>query len=386
MAFTPFHLEQWQSEYEQTVKYNLADSGVQPVSLREILEDDAAHKRLMDLPVHYPPVNGTPGLRRAIAALYGANADNVLVTVGASEANAITLHALLKPGDHITVMEPGYRQLWGMAHNLGCVVNAYNLRADQGWRLDLDELEASVTPSTKLIGVTNPNNPTGKILTSAEMDRIVAVAAKHGCWILADEVYRGSERLTDVETPSFFGRYDRLVLVNSTSKAYGLSGLRIGWVVAPAQAIDDIWRRHEYAVISAGALDMLVAELALTDPNRTSLIARTRKFIREGYSRLDSWVKENSSLLSIVPPQSTALAFVNYKLDIDSVTVGHAIREAGVLVAPGKYFGVEHHLRITHGLNAEYLGQALSIVSSVLQQIQSGQRKSAGRAPETVAG
>ena len=374
MNFIPFQLEQWQSEYEQEVAFNLADSGVQPVTLQELVDDSTVRQRLLNLPIHYPPVNGTPALRQTIADLYSTDPANVLVTVGGSEANAIAVHSLLGPGDHIVVMEPGYRQVWGMAHNLGCKVTPYRLRAEkENWRFDFDELEASVTPDTRLIAVTNPNNPTGKILTPAEMEKIVGIAARNGAWILADEVYRGSERLTDAETSSFFGRYDRVIAVNSMSKSYGLSGLRIGWIAAPSRTVQDIWRRHEYAVISAGAVDMLLAEIALGEQHRSQLLQRTRRFIREGYARLEHWVRENSSVVSIVPPESTALAFVGYQLDAPSVAVAHAIRQAGVLVAPGAYFGAEGHLRITHGLNSDYLQKALAIVASVLQQLQRGQ-------------
>ncbi len=170
-----------------------------------------------------------------------------------------------------------------------------------------------------MIGVTNPNNPTGKILSEAEINRVVKIAEKHGTWILADEVYRGTERLTDVETPAFFGRYDRIIAVNSLSKAYGLSGLRIGWIVGP----------HESTSIPSGAatntpplalasLDMFFAEIALAEPMRTRLLARTRRLIREGYARLESWIKEHSPLLSVIPPESTALAFVRYHLNMPS--------------------------------------------------------------------
>jgi aspartate/methionine/tyrosine aminotransferase len=367
--FTPFHLEQWQSEYEQDVEFNLADSGVHPVVVKELL-DRGLTDRLGEVPIHYPPVNGTPKLRRKIADLYSTTPSNVLVTVGASEANAVVLHTLLESGDQVVVMEPSYRQVWGIARNIGCNVIPFHLNPQKQWQVDLDELESVVSARTKLIGITNPNNPTGKILRESEIDRIIRIAEKHGTWILADEVYRGTERLTDVETPTFFGRYDKVVAVNSLSKAFGLSGLRIGWIVAPSKTTNDIWRRHEYATISAGALDMFFAEIALGEPTRTQLIARTRTFIREGYARLEDWIKDHSHLLSVIPPESTALAFVRYNLDMPSVAVADALRQrGGVLVAPGECFGIENHLRITHGLQGEHLRAALNRIGKVLEEL-----------------
>lgn len=370
MTFTPFHLEQWQSEYEQQVDFNLADSGVHPVAVKELLEDPGDLEHMRNLPLHYPVVNGTPRLRELLAGLYKTSPDNVLVTVGAAEANGIILQMLLQPGDEVVAMEPSYRQLWGITRNLGCNFVAYNLDPDKKWQANLDQLESAVSKRTKLIGVTNPNNPTGKILTEPEINRIVSIAAKNGTWILADEVYRGTERLTDVETGSFFGRYDRVIAVNSLSKAYGLSGLRLGWIAAPREALESIWRHHEYATISAGALDMFFAEIALAEPMRSRLLARTRNFIREGYARLESWINEHSSLVSVVPPESTALAFVRYHLDMPSIEVAEALRQrAHVLVAPGIYFGIENHLRITHGLKAEYLREALNRIGAVLVEL-----------------
>jgi len=370
MTFMPFSLEQWQSEHEQEVDFNLADSGVQPVSVKELLTSPDLLERLREIPIHYPPVNGTPALRQTIADLYQARPENVLVTVGASEANAVVLQAVLEPGDEVVAMEPSYRQLWGIAKNLGCSLVPFHLDPANSWCANLDELDAVVTPRTKLIGVTNPNNPTGKILTEAEIGRIVKIAAKHGTWILADEVYRGTERLTDTETPTFYGRYDRVIAVNSLSKAYGLSGLRIGWIVGPAAKVESVWRRHEYATISAGAIDMFFAELALVEPMRSQLLARTRQLIREGYARLEEWIGRHADIVSVIPPESTALAFVRFHLQMSSFEVADEIRRrANVLVAPGEYFGIEHHLRITHGLKVEYLNQALDRMGAVLNEM-----------------
>lgn len=370
MTFTPFHLEQWQSEHEQEVDFNLADSGVHPVAVKELLDDPEVNERMREVPLHYPMVNGTSRLREIIANLYQTAPGNVLVTVGAAEANGVILQALLGRGDEVVAMEPSYRQLWGIARNLECNLIPFHLDPENGWRPNLDQLEAAVSPRTNLIGVTNPNNPTGKILREAEINRVVRIAEKHGTWILADEVYRGTERLSDVETPSFFGRYDRVIAVNSLSKAYGLSGLRIGWIVGPQEKLNSVWRRHEYATISAGALDMFFAEIALAEPMRTRLLARTRRLIREGYARLESWIKERSGLLSVIPPESTALAFVRYHLNIPSTDVAEALRQrAGVLVAPGEYFGIENHLRITHGLKPEYLHEALNRIGSVFEEL-----------------
>ncbi|MCU0478388.1 MAG: aminotransferase class I/II-fold pyridoxal phosphate-dependent enzyme [Chloroflexi bacterium] len=368
MPFTPFELEEWQSRWETTVAFNLADSGVAAVRLGELLPDEAELARLLDVDLHYPPVAGTTLLRERIAAWLGAAPENVLVTVGASEANAILASTLIAPGDEVVVMEPGYRQIRGIAQNAGAHVRPFPLDPARSWRPDLGAFEAAVTDRTKLIAATNPNNPVGTILTDPEMDAVVAAARRSGAWLLADEVYRGTERLTDDLTPTFWGRYERAISVGSLSKAFGLPGLRLGWLVAPPEIVEATWRRHEYATIATGMLSMRLGELALEPATRDRLLARTRGYIREGYGRLAAWIGANADLLSIVPPAATALGFVRYDLDLPSVEVAHALRrDAGVLVAPGATFGVEHHLRITHGLEPAMLDEAFERAGRVLR-------------------
>lgn len=369
--FIPFELEAWQSRYEQTVAFNLADSGVRPLTARALLDNDDL-QRFLDLDIHYPEVNGTRSLREQIAALDPAvHPDQVLVTVGAAEANQLACQTLLQPGDEVVVMEPGYRQVWGLAQNLGCSVQSFQLRAENGWRVDLDELAAKVSKHTRLIALVNPNNPTGSILSRAEMAAIVEIAERSGAWLLADEVYRGTERLSDTETPTFWGMSDRVITVNSLSKAYGLSGLRLGWVIAPLPLSAALWRRHEYATIASSAHAMFLAELALRAPTRQQLLARQRQLIRDGWQQIESWVASNCDLVSVVPAQATALAFVRYELPLPSVAVAEHIRQTtSVLVAPGATLGSEQHLRITHGLAVEYVATALTRIADALRSLK----------------
>src|SRR5262249_5310937 len=165
MDFYNFELEYFQSQFERTVEFNLADSSVQCVDVHTLLTGkDAAP--LLNLPLYYPEVNGTKALRERISALYkGTGAGNVLVTVGAAQANWLVCGTLLQPGDEVVVVSPGYRQVWGLAKNLGCVVKEVQLRPEDNWRLDLAELESRAGGRTKLMAIVNPNNPTGSLLS-----------------------------------------------------------------------------------------------------------------------------------------------------------------------------------------------------------------------------
>ena len=369
--FQPFELERIMSKWEKAVEYNISESGVYPITLRELVDDPAEIEKLLFTALDYPQVNGTVELRERIAALYsGATPDNVLVTVGCIEANYIALQTFLAPGDELVVMLPNYMQIWGLGHNFGLRVKPFRLKEELGWAPDLDELNEAVSEQTKLIAVCNPNNPTGHILTPASMDGIVAAAERAGAWLLADEVYSGAERVTDTQTPSFWGRYDKVLAMGSMSKAYGLPGLRVGWVVAPAETIDNMWARHEYVTISTTMLSNKLAAIALSPEVRPRLIQRTRDYVRRGFPILDDWLEEHEGTFFLVPPQAAAIAFARYHLDINSTElVKRLAREKSVLIAAGDHFGVDHHLRISYGLPPDYLRAALDRIHELIAEL-----------------
>ena len=351
-------MERMMTKFEQEVDYNLSESGVHPPSLSELLGDDPeATARLLATDLNYPHVNGIPELRQNISNLYdGAAPEDVLVTVGAIESNYLSIRTLLSPGDEIVIMSPNYMQIWGVAKNQGLSVKLFHLREEENWAPDLSELESVVGSDTKMIAICNPNNPTGRILTESEMDRIVTCADRVGAWILSDEVYRGATRVTDEENPSFFGRYHKVLAIGSMSKAYALPGLRIGWVVGPRGALDEISARREYSTLCATMLSNKLAALALSPEIRPRLLQRTREYIRKGYPILQEWVKNQGDLFSVSPPDAAAIAFVRSHMDINSTEFAERLRkEKSVLIVPGDYFGLDHFLRISFGLPPDYL-------------------------------
>jgi aspartate/methionine/tyrosine aminotransferase len=371
--FQPFVMERWMSKFEQEVDYNLSESGVHPLLLRELLADEPGMiDEFLDTALNYPHVNGIPELRHSIAILHdGATADNVLVTVGAIEANYISVRTLLDAGGEIVVMLPNYMQIWGIAKNQGYKLSTFHLREELGWAPDLAELESAVTPNTRLIAVCNPNNPTGRILTGPEMDAIVDCAERTGAWILADEVYRGASRESDEENPSFYGRYDRVLAVGSMSKAYGLPGLRLGWIVGPSAAIDEIWARHEYTTISATMLSNKLAAIALSPEVRPRLLRRTRDYIRQGYPILKGWMDSHPDMFSLTPPDAAAIAFVRYHLGVNSTELTERLRqEKSVLIVPGDHFGMDHFLRISFGLPHDCLRPALDRIHELVVDLE----------------
>lgn len=370
--FEPFALERMMSKWENLVDVNLSESGVHPLTVGQLLEiSDTDVDEVLNIEINYPQANGTIELRQTISALYnGAGEDNVLATIGAAEANFLTLQTLLSPGDEMVVMRPNYLQIWGIANNMGVKIKEFNLVESRGWAPDLDELDAVVTADTKLIAICNPNNPTGRILKEAEITRIIAAAERVGAWILADEVYSGAERLTDVQTPSFYGRYDKVIAIGSMSKAYGLPGLRLGWVVGPEDVVEDIWKRHEYTTISIPMISDKFSQIALSSKVRPKLLKRTRDYIRKGYPVLEKWIADHGNTFSYTPPEAAAIALVRYNLDINSVELVERLRkEKSLMIAPGDHFGIDKHVRISYGLPHDYLIDGLNRMHELVQEL-----------------
>ena len=370
MKIETFKMERMQSTWENVVDYNLSESGVHPMTIEEFLSPGDIDG-LNRLPLGYTQSNGTEELRERIRIFYpGIGPGGVLVTAGSSEANYLLIWSLIEPGDEVLFELPNYMQMWGLLRGFGADVKPFRLREDLGWQPDPDEIAKLVTPRTKLIILTNPNNPTGAVLNSQSMAAIIALADKVGAWILADEVYQGAE-LSGIRTPSFFGRYDKVLAVNGLSKAYGLPGLRIGWIAGPEDAIARTWPYHDYTTISPSALSDRLATIALSPGNRERILARTRGILNANYPVLDRWLKAQDGTFSYRPPQAGAICYARYDLRINSTElVEKLIREKSVLLVPGDHFKMDGCLRFGYGPEEAYLLAALGRVAETLKALR----------------
>jgi len=368
MRIPVFELERVQSLFENTVDYNLTESGFHPYTLRELL-DPAQLAEVQDTMLGYGQTNGSVPLRERIAALYlGQDADNVLVTNGSSEANYVVCHTLLEPGDEIVMMVPNYMQIWGVAEEMGAVPRAFHLREEDGWAPDLDELRRVVGDRTRLVTVCNPNNPTGATLSMDEMREIVAIAERVGAWVHADEVYRGAE-LDGVESASFVGLGERVMVSGGLSKAYALPGLRLGWLVGPSETIATSWAYHDYTSITAGILSHSVAEFALAPDLRSKILARNRTMLHDNLGLTLGWVAGHGDLLRFIPPKAGGMAFMHYDLDINSSELSDWLRTAySVFVLAGDCYGMDHYFRIGIGTEHSTLRAGLERVSDALRE------------------
>jgi len=374
MKIEHFKMERMQSTWENEVEYNLSESGVHPLTLREFLSGDEV-RELQDIALGYSQSNGTPELREQIARLYpGASPDHVLVTNGSSEANYLLMWSNIEPGDEAVFMMPNYMQMWGLVRGFGAALKPLWLKESLGWAPDLDELRQLVNPKTKLIIVTNPNNPTGAVLSGEAMSGIVEAAARVGAWIVADEIYQGAERVGRT-TPSFWGRYDRTLIVNGLSKAYGLPGVRIGWIIAPKEVITRTWPYHDYTTISPSALSDRIARIALSPASREKILKRTRSIIQNNFALLESWLNKRAELFSYIPPRAGAIAFMRYALKTNSTElVTRLIKEKSTLIVPGDHFEMDRYLRIGFGSEPAYLERGLARVGELCAQLKKAAR------------
>jgi aspartate/methionine/tyrosine aminotransferase len=370
MNIEVFKLERMQSTWENVVDYNLAESGVHALSLEEFVPAEELQE-ILKLRLGYSQTNGTPELREQIAASYpGLNPEQIQVTTGSTEANYLLMWALIEPGDEVIFELPNYMQMWGLLRGFGAKVKTFHLREDRNWAPDLDELKKQVTRKTKLIILTNPNNPTGAVLSQDEMKTIIDLAQTSGAWILADEVYQNAERIGP-RTPSFWGLYDKVISVNGLSKAYGLPGLRIGWIVGPMDTIQKIGPYHDYTTISPSALSDRLARTALSPGVRDRILKRTREILSHHYMILESWLKSQDDTVAFVPPKAGAITFVRYTLPLNSTELAlKIIREKSVFLAPGDLFDMDHFLRIGFGVEEQALRAALARVEGVLQSLK----------------
>ena len=369
MKFEEFELERNQSLFEHEVDYNLSESGLHPLPLNKILNHDE-QQELLNKELIYGYTTGTPELRNKIAGLYNKSTiDNVLATTGSAEANFIAVMTLLEPGDELIYMIPNYLQIRGIARSFGITVKELSLKEDLGWQWDMNELESMVTNKTKMIAVCHPNNPTGSIVTRDNMKAIIDIASKNNCWILSDEVYRGAE-LNGVESPSFYGTYDKTIVNAGLSKAYRLPGLRIGWTVGPKDYIKKAWAFHDYTSISIAYHSDWVASKILDTKRRNQILDGTKTHLNQNMNTLLDWVNTCDGKLSLSAPKAGAIAFARINIDIGSQDLTYHIRDNfSVLLTAGQWFGLEGFLRFGYGPPNDYLSKALERIGQSLNAI-----------------
>ena len=349
MHITPFGVEQWMNKWETRCKINLAETCVSSLKVEELLrltgKTQAMPGDLAQLRMTYGDIPGSPALRTAVAGLYARQqADNVMITHGTIGANALIYQTLVSSGDKVVSITPTYQQHTAIPESIGADLHTLPLRAEDNYLPDLDQLTRLIGADTRLITLTNPNNPTGAVIGQAGLERLAEIARASGAWVLCDEVYRGTEQDRDMPGASIADIYGKGISTGSTSKAFSLAGLRLGWIVGPESLIHDVEIHRDYTTISVGVIDDYFATMALE--NAGAILERSHQITRTNLEFLDQWVN-SEPLISYVKPAGGTTALLHYALDIPSYELCEMlIRDTGVMLTPGSVMGMEGTLRI----------------------------------------
>ena len=365
-----FQMERMQSTWENIVDYDMSESGVRPLTLRELTAMGFDLESFLDVPLGYSQSNGTIELRERIAALYpGSTADHVEVTNGTSEANYVVALSQLRPGDVVAMQIPNYMQMPGVARSLGAEVRSFRMHTDRNCEPDWDEFDRAVTPATRLLYLSNPNNPTGSVLSDAAMARIVARCEQTGTWLVSDEVYLGAE-IDRPRTTSFWGMGERIIVTSGLSKAYGIPGVRIGWLVGPPRVAAECWTQHDYLTIGPNKMSDRIARVAVDPANRERCYARTGAILRHNLPIAREWMTSFAGQLTWTEPKAGAIALVKYATDIPSLTVAERVRlNQSTLIVPGTHVGIEGHLRLWLGGTEDFLREGLRRIGTELTAV-----------------
>ena len=372
MKIKVFGVEQWMNEWETKCAYNVAETCVESITVKELLQmagvtPEQMTQDLMSKKLTYGWIEGSTKVRELIAGLYQKqSAANVVTTHGCIGANMLIHETLVEPGDHVISVIPTYQQHYSIPESFGANIETLRLKPENGFLPDLNELRAMVKPDTKLICINNPNNPTGALMDEAMLREICDIARSVDAWLLCDEVYRG---LTQSEeySPSVADLYEKGISTGSMSKVFSLAGLRFGWIAAPKELIAAVLYHRDYNTISVGMLDEYFAELALGAKDK--ILERNRAIIRENLQILDDWVK-TTPRVSYVKPKAGTTAFVH----IDTKLTSHEfcerlVKEKGVMFTPGSALHTEGFVRVGFANNKEVLKKGLELTAEFLKEV-----------------
>ena len=352
MRLPPFQLERFFARYEFQAPYLFCSSDCESMSVQELLSlEPQTQEALQSLWLGYTESQGQPELRIEIARLYQQiDAPQVLVHTGAEEAIFTFMNAALEPGDHVIVQTPCYQSLADIARSIGCEVTAWETREQDGWALDVEFLRREMRANTRAIVVNCPHNPTGYLMDRATQRDIIEIARRQNCLLFSDEVYRGLEYDEQDRLPAACDLYERAVSLGVMSKAYGLAGLRIGWIATQDR---DIYSRmaayKDYLSICNSAPSEFLAGVALR--HQETLLQRNRTIVQDNLALLNEFFARYTHVFAWQPPKAGPIAFPRLLLaqGIEAFSA-YLVQKKGVLLLPGTAYGdQEQHFRIGFG-------------------------------------
>ncbi|MFQ9892030.1 MAG: aminotransferase [Emergencia sp.] len=373
MKIKTFKVERWMNEYEDDAVYNLAETCIDSLTVKELLElagedPDAYLTGLADTRLSYSHIFGSPDFLKGVAGLYkDIKPEQIIPTHGAIGANNQVITTIIGPEDNMVSVMPTYQQHYSIPESIGADVRILQLKLEDDYLPNLEVLRSLVDENTKMITINNPNNPTGSWIPVETMKAIIEIAKSVDAYILCDEVYRGISE-DGHYMQSIVDLYDKGISVGSMSKVFSLAGLRMGWIAAKCpEVIHLCHERRDYDTISCGVIDDKLASVALA--HKDAIFARNRAILNKNRAILDQWVKETPEVRYLKPVAGTT-ALVYYDKDIPSQELCvKLLREKGVLFTPGECFEMEGAVRIGYAYDSKTLREGLDKFAEFLREI-----------------
>lgn len=375
MKIDDFVLENWLNPAcdSEKNKIYLGGSCVLPLTVRQLFdltgEDlNSFLEELKDMNLGYGNFAGTPRLRQAVANLYkDVQSEEVVLVHGGTGANNTVVMSLLEPGDAIAAIMPNYQQFYSIPRSIGVDVRRVDLQAEDGYKLDMDQLRQAAAGGVKAILFTNPNNPTGALLELSEMEQIVEIARAADAWIVCDEMYRG---LKEEYMYSFADLYEKAIVTCSSSKIYSMAGTRVGWIVCRDEALrQELFNRRSYDSICGGVFDEWIFAIALEHVDK--IYARSREIVNANKAVIDRWLDGHPYLHQYADACGTTY-LIHYDLDVDAESFCDGLLdEKGVLVCHGDCFYLPHTFRLSLS-HAHDLEEGLRRIDEYISELIAG--------------
>lgn len=341
MKVPDFRLEEFFKKYEFSAPHLFCPSDVETWSLKELLSmaDPEARAMWENLHLGYTESPGLPLLREEIAKLYAnLHKEHILTTAGAEEGIYCAMQSIISPGDHVIVISPCYQSLETLPQALGAEVTTLVLDSKNEWKLDVEQLKRAFRSSTKLLVLNYPHNPTGSVLEEEVYEAMIELARASDAYVFSDEVYRYLEMDESKRLPAVAEVYEKGISLNVMTKAFGLGGLRIGWLASPDKEIlKEIGSYKLYTSICNSGPSEVLALIALRA--KEAILSRNRGVIMGNLELLDRFFERQSASLGWVRPKGGTMAFPELLLPISIEKFAEKlVEEAGVLIMPGSVF------------------------------------------------
>jgi aspartate/methionine/tyrosine aminotransferase len=357
MQLRPFLLDMWLDTYEHDIEFNLAASTGPSWTLNEILNlaKDEERERFLNHKVVYSRPAGANGLRSAIAEMHGVDAEAVQVVTGASEALLILMWLAAEPGANVILPQPGFTTFSALPESLRLETRFYTLRKENEFRLDVEEVKKLADRNTKLILVNSPHNPTGAIISDAELDSLHEFTSSRGIQLVSDEVYYPIFHGQPTKSAS---RLPHATVIHDFSKAFPLSGVRAGWMIEhDAKRRKEYWTARCYFSITNNSAGEFLAELAMR--HRDVVLGRTQKVASENLRQLGRFMSEHQETIGWIAPRGGMTVFPWLVSGEDSRAFCQGAAEQGILLAPGDCFDAPPHFRLGFAAVSDKFPEAL---------------------------